>query len=72
MLGLVDNLIIVLFVLLVLGIGYYFSKNSKRYGEATIWQIEAFPGLSSWEHSAASWYGGIGGGRNRRLRRGIR
>lgn len=59
MLGLVDNVIILLFVLLVLGIGYYFSKTAKDM-ESYYLANRSLPWSLVVGTLAASWYGGIG------------
>jgi SSS family solute:Na+ symporter len=58
-LGLIDNLIILLFIALVLGIGYYFSKTAKNM-ESYYLANRSLPWSLVVGTLAASWYGGIG------------
>jgi SSS family solute:Na+ symporter len=59
MLGLVDNVIILAFIVLVLGIGYYFSKTAKDM-ESYYLANRSLPWSLVVGTLAASWYGGIG------------
>lgn len=59
MLGVFDNVIIVFFVLLILGIGYYFSKTAKNM-ESFYLANRSLPWSLVVGTLAASWYGGIG------------
>ncbi|QTX32039.1 sodium:solute symporter family protein [Aminithiophilus ramosus] len=59
MLGPLDNAIIVFFVLLVLSIGYYFSKTAKDM-ESYYLANRSLPWSLVVGTLAASWYGGIG------------
>ena len=59
MLTAVDNVLIGLFVILVLGIGYYFSKRNKDM-ESFYLANRSLPWSLVVGTLAASWYGGIG------------
>ncbi|PIE54421.1 MAG: sodium:solute symporter [Dethiosulfovibrio peptidovorans] len=59
MLGFVDNAIILFFVVVVLGIGYYFSKTAKDM-ESYYLANRSLPWSLVVGTLAASWYGGIG------------
>ncbi|EFQ22514.1 Na+/solute symporter [Aminomonas paucivorans DSM 12260] len=59
MLSAMDNVLIGLFVILVLGIGYYFSKRNKDM-ESFFLANRSLPWSLVVGTLAASWYGGIG------------
>ncbi len=59
MLGFVDNVIILFFIMLILGIGYYFSKTAKDM-ESYYLANRSLPWSLVVGTLAASWYGGIG------------